>query len=46
VPRLDEGTEWLMWQCSDRGTINGINEKVDINIFNGNREQFKSLLIK
>lgn len=46
VPRLDEGTEWLMWQCSDRGTITGINEKVDINIFNGNREQFNSLLIK
>lgn len=46
VPKLDDGTEWLMWQCSDRGKIDGIVEKVDINIFNGSREQFNSLLIK
>lgn len=46
VPKLDDGTEWLMWQCSDRGEVDGIVEKVDINIFNGSREQFNSLLIK
>lgn len=46
VPRLDEGTEWLMWQCSDRGGIKGVETSVDINVFNGNAEQFKSILIK
>ena len=46
VPRLDDGTEWLMWQCSDRGNVSGIDEKVDINVFNGNVEQFKSILLK
>ena len=46
VPRLEEGTEWLMWQCSDRGRIEGVDENVDINIFNGNIEQLKSILIK
>jgi GH25 family lysozyme M1 (1,4-beta-N-acetylmuramidase) len=34
-----------MWQCSDIGVLPGINEKVDINIFNGSEKQFKALLI-
>ena len=46
VPYLDEDIEWLIWQCSDIGTVPGIEENVDINIFNGNIEQLKSLLIK
>ena len=45
IPRLTEGEEWLMWQCSDLGVIPGIKEKVDINIFNGSEKQFKALLI-
>jgi lysozyme len=45
IPRLTEGEEWLMWQCSDIGVLPGINEKVDINIFNGSEKQFKALLI-
>ena len=46
VSSLDEDIEWLIWQCSDRGIVPGIEEPVDINIFNGNIEQLKSLLIK
>lgn len=46
IPELTEGEEWLMWQCSDLGTIPGIKEKVDINIFNGDKKQLKELLIK
>ena len=46
VSKLDENIEWLMWQCSDIGNIPGINENVDINIFNGNKEQLNSILIK
>lgn len=46
VSRLDENIEWLMWQCSDRGDVMGIEENVDINIFNGSKEQLRSILIK
>lgn len=46
VSKLDKDIEWLMWQCSDIGEIPGIKENVDINIFNGNKEQLKSILIK
>lgn len=46
VDRLDENIEWLMWQCSDIGTLPGVNENVDINIFNGNKEQFQGILLK
>lgn len=46
VSKLDENIEWLMWQCSDIGQLPGIKENVDINIFNGTKEQFKSILIK
>jgi lysozyme len=27
--------KWHFWQHSDRGHVNGINEKVDFNVFNG-----------
>lgn len=46
IDSLDEGIEWLIWQCSDIGEVPGIETSVDINIFNGNVEQLKSLLIK
>ncbi len=46
VSELDDDIEWLMWQCSDRGRLPGIKEHVDINIFNGNMAQLKSLLLK
>lgn len=46
VSKLDTDTEWLMWQCSDIGKVPGIDEDVDINIFNGNEEQLRSILIK
>ena len=45
IPELREGEEWLMWQCTDLGVLPGIKEKVDINIFNGNKKQFENLLI-
>lgn len=46
VPKLDENIKWLMWQCSDVGSIPGIDRDVDINVFNGNEEQLRSILIK
>ena len=46
IDALDSESKWLIWQCSDIGEIPGIPHNVDINIFNGNMEQLKSLRIK
>lgn len=46
VDSLGKDVEWLIWQCSEMGEVPGIPENVDINIFNGSRQQFESLLIK
>lgn len=43
-PRIDRG--WVFWQHSDIGLVNGINGKVDFNVFNGDSADFKSLLIR
>lgn len=46
IDSLDADVAWLIWQCSDMGEIEGIPENVDINIFNGSREQLNSLRLK
>ena len=38
--------EWKFWQHTDVGTLPGIDEKVDLNVFNGSEESFRSLLLK
>lgn len=38
--------EWLFWQHSDKGRVNGIIDPVDFNVFNGDSLSFKNLLIK
>ncbi|WP_353332884.1 glycoside hydrolase family 25 protein [Bacteroides sedimenti] len=37
---------WKFWQHTDAGTIPGVDENVDLNIFNGTLEQLKSLTLK
>lgn len=37
---------WFFWQHSDAGRVNGITEKVDFNVFNGDSLLFQNLLIK
>ena len=37
--------DWLFWQFSEKGIINGIDEKVDINIYNGTPEMLEKLRI-
>jgi lysozyme len=37
--------DWHFWQHSDRGNINGINEKVDFNVFNGDSVDLKKLCV-
>ncbi len=43
-PRIDRG--WVFWQHSDIGLVNGINGKVDFNVFNGDSTAFRNLLIR
>jgi lysozyme len=42
-PRIDRN--WLFWQHSDQGRVNGITAAVDFNVFNGNFLDFNDLLI-
>lgn len=32
---MPDDSKWHFWQHSDQGHVNGINEKVDFNVFNG-----------
>ena len=43
-PSLDDREEWLIWQYSNRGEVNGIDGFVDLNVFNGDRDRFKEVL--
>lgn len=44
----DPGIEskWILWQCSEKGKLPGIREKVDINVLNGSMEELEKLRIK
>lgn len=39
-PRLNDGREWTFWQYTHRGRLLGIDGFVDLNVYNGSREQF------
>lgn len=43
-PRND--IQWTMWQHTDCGRVDGIRGFVDCNIFNGDLESFRNLLLK
>ncbi len=38
--------EWHFWQFTEKGIVNGIEGKVDLNIYNGNKTEMRKLLIK
>lgn len=38
--------KWHFWQHSDIGTVPGIGEDVDLNVFNGSLEELKKMTIK
>ena len=42
-PRIDR--DWVFWQHSDQGNVNGITSKVDFNVFNGDSIEFRSFLV-
>ncbi|MEO7210915.1 MAG: GH25 family lysozyme [Chitinophagaceae bacterium] len=37
---------WIFWQHNNTGHVNGISEKVDFNVFNGDSTAFQNILIK
>ena len=43
-PSRNVRDDWIFWQYADRGRINGIEEFVDLNVFNGSPEHFRALL--
>lgn len=42
---LPKATKWQFWQHSDRGNVNGTNERVDFNVFNGTAAELRKLCI-
>ncbi|MHA6696313.1 glycoside hydrolase family 25 protein [Chryseobacterium sp. A321] len=40
-----ESHSWSMWQFTENGIINGINTKVDLNVYNGSLGSMKELTI-
>lgn len=45
VESLKYQGEWSFWQHSDRGTIPGIHEKTDLNVFNGSFSELLKLTL-
>ncbi len=46
VDSVEYKGDWKFWQHHDAGTLPGIDEQVDLNIFNGSIQQLDSLRIK
>jgi len=42
-PRIQR--DWIFWQHSDRGRVNGITQAVDFNVFHGDSLDFRALLL-
>jgi lysozyme len=38
--------DWIFWQHSEKGHLNGIESYVDFNVFSGDSQSFKNLLMK
>jgi len=46
VPQPGYQGEWTFWQHTDRAVLPGIDEKTDLNVFNGSLKQLQSLAIR
>lgn len=44
VEHIDQ--DWSFWQFTDKGSVDGVKEFVDVNIFNGNKEKLLQLVKK
>ena len=43
--KLSYEGNWVIWQYTDWGKVDGINDKVDFNLFNGDMAEFRDMLI-
>jgi lysozyme len=43
-PRINR--QWMFWQHNDGGRVNGIDAKVDFNVFNGDSTAFEQLKLR
>ena len=43
--QMPDDSRWHFWQHSDRGTVNGINEPVDFNVFYGDSAALRRLCV-
>ncbi|WP_036930575.1 GH25 family lysozyme [Prevotella sp. 10(H)] len=43
-PNLPDKRDWMFWQFTNRGRVKGIHTVVDLNVFNGTKEEFSKLL--
>lgn len=43
-PKIKDTHKWTFWQYTDKGRIDGIKTKVDLNVFNGTYNDFKNLI--
>ncbi|MBK5073636.1 glycoside hydrolase family 25 protein [Budviciaceae bacterium CWB-B4] len=44
TPALKGQRPWLFWQFANRGLLDGIDTVVDLNAFNGSKEEFETLI--
>ncbi|MCC6459470.1 MAG: glycoside hydrolase family 25 protein [Saprospiraceae bacterium] len=42
---MPDDSKWHFWQHSDRGTVNGINEPVDFNVFYGDSASLRRMCV-
>ncbi len=42
-PKLNDNREWTFWQYANRGHLDGINTYVDLNVFNGSKEDYQKI---
>lgn len=44
--RIDSPDDWVLWQYSHRGSVDGIRGRVDMNVFRGDRAQWDEMCSK
>ena len=42
-PEFPKDQDWIIWQHTDRGRVDGVPYRVDMNVFNGTPEQLSAL---
>jgi lysozyme len=43
---IEKSVNWLFWQHSDKAAMFGCRQLVDVNVFNGNKNELKAILLK